>query len=149
MRMDNIDRSILRIIQTTFPFDRRPYKKIAEDTGISEEEALGRIERLKSSGIIRRIGAIINPRRIGWVSTLCAADVKPGMIETYASVVNAFPEVTHNYVRVGSPNCWFTIIAPDEKRCKDIIHEISSMLGIELIDLPARRVFKIDVQFRL
>lgn len=70
-------------------------------------------------------------------------------IEEYAQVVNAFEEVTHNYVRLGVPNCWFTIIAPDKARADEIMGLIRSALDLPVLELPATRVFKIGVRFSL
>ncbi len=149
MKMDNIDKKILNIINKEFPVEERPYKNIAHTIGITEEEIINRVSVLKQKGIIRRIGGVLDPKAIGWHSTLCAADIAPERIEEFASVVNSYTEVTHNYVRSGCPNCWFTIIAPSRKRCVEIISHIKSKLGIELIEMPARRIFKIDVGFDL
>ncbi len=147
--MDKVDRKILTFISKAFPVERRPYRKIADSVGIGEYEAFKRVKRLRLEGIIRRIGATINPRKIGWVSTLCGVQIPEDMIDRYASVVNSFPEVTHNYVRSGTPNCWFTVISRDRRRCNEIISEISKRLGVKILDLPASRVFKTDVHFRL
>ena len=145
--MDSTDKKILSLVSTSLELDERPFKKIAEAAGISEQETLERVANLRRRGIIRRIGAVIDPRRIGWHSTLCAASVPEEKIPVFASLVNAYEEVTHHYVRSGSPNCWFTIIAPGEDQCRKIISEIQRDLGIDIMDLPATRVFKIRVAF--
>ncbi|HHO76134.1 MAG TPA: Lrp/AsnC family transcriptional regulator [Deltaproteobacteria bacterium] len=145
--MDETDKKILSLVSRSLTLDQQPYNYIAEAVGISEEETVKRIEILRMSGIIRRIGAVINPRSIGWHSTLCAACVSEERLSDYASVVNSYDEVTHNYIRSGSPNCWFTLIAPGRDRCLEIISEIQEKLGIEILDLPANKVFKIRVGF--
>ena len=147
--MDNVDRKILTLISKAFPVERNPYRKIADAIGINEDEAFERVKKLRLSGMIRRIGATINPRKIGWVSTLCGVHIPEDKIDRYASIVNGFPEVTHNYVRSGIPNCWFTIIARNKQRCDEIIEEVSKRLDARVLDLPASRVFKTDVHFRL
>jgi DNA-binding Lrp family transcriptional regulator len=145
--MDRIDREILTLISESFPLEARPFRSIAEKTGITEDEAVQRVRRLKETGMIRRIGAVISPRSLGWYSTLCAAEVPPERIDEFASLVNAYEPVTHNYVRSGHPNCWFTLITPDKAKADGIIREIGQRLGIDILDLPARRVFKINVSF--
>ncbi|MGC9325506.1 MAG: AsnC family transcriptional regulator [Desulfomonilia bacterium] len=147
--MDDIDKKILNIMNRAFPLQQRPYLHISRDLGISEDEVILRVDALKEAGIIRRIGATIDPKRIGWYSTLCAVDVPDDMMEAYVRIVNAYPEVTHNYLRQGSPNCWFTLIAPDAERAADIIAEISGSLRLDILNLPARKVFKISVSFEL
>jgi DNA-binding Lrp family transcriptional regulator len=115
--------------------------------GMSEAEVLDRLKKLKTSGIIRRIGAVIDPKSIGLQSTLCAADVPMNRLEEFAAAVGAYDEVTHHYLREGHPNCWFTIIAPSMERLHQNISEIEQKLGIEIQSLPARNVFKIRVAF--
>jgi len=147
--MDRTDKAILNLINRSFPLEERPYKIIAERIGTAEHDVINRVEKMRKSGIIRRTGATIEKNRIGWYSTLCALDVPPDRIDEYTGVVNTYPEVTHNYIRSGHPNCWFTLITPNRSRCRQIIKDIHASLGIEILDLPANRIFKIAVGFQL
>ena len=147
--MDTIDRKILSIINNTLPIAERPFKVVAQSLGISEEETIDRIKKLKAQRIIRRIGAVINPRGMGWQSTLCAVDVPMERLDEFAALVGRYEEVTHNYLRDGQPNCWFTLIAPSKERLSEIIREIEQTLDIKILDLPANKVFKIRVALDL
>jgi DNA-binding Lrp family transcriptional regulator len=147
--MDKTDKAILNIINQAFPIKQDPYNGLCSQLGISEDEVMERIKKMRSSGIIRRIGATINPKALGWYSTLCAVDIASEEIDAFALVVNAYPEVTHNYVRSGHPNCWFTLIGQSKERCEEIIDEIRTKTKKDILDLPARRVFKIKVGFKL
>lgn len=147
--MDRLDKAILTRLSTALPLVAGPYAPLAAELGIPEAEVLSRVQALKSSGLIRRIGATIDPRGLAWYSTLCAVTVPEDKLEEYARVVNAFDEVTHNYVRFGVPNCWFTIIAPHKERAVEIIELINSALALPVLELPATRVFKIGVRFNL
>ncbi|MBP9561624.1 MAG: Lrp/AsnC family transcriptional regulator, partial [Syntrophorhabdaceae bacterium] len=69
--MDDVDRSILNIIQEAFPVERRPFRVIGEMLGLDEETVLERIRVLKKKGIIRRIGPILERKRLGYESVLC------------------------------------------------------------------------------
>ncbi len=145
--MDKTDKQILGIINKGIGITGRPWSAVAEDIGISEDEVVHRIARLRDEGIIRRIGAVIDTKTIGWTSTLCAADVPDHLLEEYSAVVGGYEEVTHNYLREGRPNCWFTVIAPDRDRLLGVLAEIEQRLGIRLQSFPARKVFKIRVRF--
>ncbi|MEN6474454.1 MAG: AsnC family transcriptional regulator [Syntrophaceae bacterium] len=147
--MDKHDKAILTRVSAAFPLVPRPYALLAGELGLSEDEVIARVRALKGGGTIRRIGATIDPRAVAWYSTLCAVNVPESRIEEYAQVVNAFEEVTHNYVRSGVPNCWFTIIAPDKARADEIMGLIRSALDLPVLELPATRVFKIGVRFSL
>lgn len=148
--LDDIDRAILNQIQSAFPIVPRPYAATAEKLGLSEAEVLTRVQRLVDLGIIRRIGANFNSRLLGYTSTLCAAAVPPAQIETFNAVVNQYAGVTHNYLRRHRLNIWFTLIAPSAARLEEIIQEIKIKSGIrEIYSFPARRIFKIQVDFAL
>jgi len=147
--MDDTDNKILDLINKSFPVHERPYGIIAEKIGISVDEVIKRIKDMKEAGIIRRIGATINTRGIGWYSTLCAIDLPEDRLDDYTAIVNAYPGITHNYIRSGKPNCWFTLIARDESRALKIMDEIRSSLGVDILNLPARRIFKIKVGFNI
>ncbi len=146
--LDDTDKAILNRIQSDFPITSRPYLAVANELGITEDEVLERISRLKKEGIIRRIGGNFVPDKLGYVSTLCAAKVSEEKIEQFADVVNRYPGVTHNYRRDNSFNIWFTFIAPSMQEIEQNLKEISEQTGIsEILNLPATRVFKIRAQF--
>ena len=148
MPLDDIDRMILNRIQSKFPITRRPYKKIGQDLGLTEDEVIERVSRLKEQNIIRRIGGNFVPEKVGFVSTLCAAKVPKDRIDQFAEIVNRYPGVTHNYQRENAYNIWFTFIAPSMAEIEENLRQISRETGIkEILNLPATRVFKIKAKF--
>ncbi|OEU76831.1 MAG: transcriptional regulator [Desulfuromonadales bacterium C00003093] len=148
--MDGIDREILNRIQSDFPMTPRPYLSIADDLGLSENDVLKRVVRLKNERIIRRIGGNFVPNKLGFVSTLCAARVPEDKIEEFAGEVNCYSGVTHNYRRDNEFNIWFTFIAPSMEEIEENLEKISQKTGItDIINLPATDVFKIKAQFDL
>ncbi len=71
-------------------------------------------------------------------------------INGVAAVVNAYPEVSHNYLRDHEYNMWFTVLAPSAEAVQQIINEIKTRAGIDhILSLPAERVFKIKVRFKV
>jgi len=148
--LDDTDRKILNRIQSDFPITPRPYLSIAEQLGLSEQEVISRLTRLKAHAIIRRIGGNFYPEKLGFVSTLCAAKVPEDKIDLFADVVNRYPGVTHNYERDSVFNIWFTFIAPSREDIAEKLEEISRETGgTEILNLPATDVFKIRAQFDL
>lgn len=146
--MDSRDRELLNEIQSDFPVERHPYRVIGQRVGMSEQEILSRIANLKREGIIRRFGASINSRRVGFVSTLLTAKVPPDKFDQFVETVNACPGVTHNYERNHDYNVWFTLIAPSEEEKQQTIRQLEESTGIEILELPAKRIFKIKVDFK-
>jgi DNA-binding Lrp family transcriptional regulator len=147
--MDELDRRLLELVNLGLPLVAQPFAQIGDQLGLSEAETLKRLECLKQSGYIRRIGATVVPASLGWYSTLCACEIDEAHLEDYAATVNAVDEVTHNYLREGSPNCWFTVIAPEKALADKIIAELEDKLGVSIGRYPARRVFKISARFKL
>ena len=148
--MDERDKALLNRIQADFPISPRPFADLGRELGMDEDQVLDRIRRLKREGIIRRIGGNFVPRKVGFVSTLCAARVPAHRVEDFTAAVNRYPGVTHNYVREGRFNVWFTFIAPSYAVIDANLSRIAAATGIDdIINLPATRVFKIKAHFDL
>lgn len=146
--MDEKDRALLNEIQSNFPVDPRPYQALGARLGIGEDEVLERISNLRKAGIIRRIGASINSRKIGFVSTLLAARAPEDKFQRFVEMVNQVDGVTHNYLRKHEYNVWFTLISPSEAEKRRVLDELMERTGIEILELPARKIFKIRVDFK-
>ncbi len=121
---------------------------LGERLGISEDEVLARIAKLRQDGIIRRIGASINSRGLGFVSTLVCAKAPVESLEDFVTIINSYPGVTHNYLRKHDYNVWFTLIAESEAVKQQIIRDMSEKTGVELFEFPAKKIFKIRVDFK-
>ncbi len=141
------DKQILDIIQTGFPLEPRPYAAIGQKVGLTEAETLSRVRMLKQKGVIRRIGANFQSKKLGWHSTLCAACVPEEKISEFVDEVNSHPGVTHNYLRKHRQNVWFTYIGPSEDSVRESLQKITAKTGIAILNLPARKMFKIKVDF--
>ena len=147
--LDEVDRRLLDIIQTDFPLEARPYAVLGQRLGIGEEEALERVRNLRRKGIIRRLGANFQSHSLGFVSTLCAAKVPEEQLAAFIDLVNAEPGVTHNYLREHSYNIWFTLISPSREAEAKTLAALSEKSGVKILNLPATRLFKISVDFRM
>jgi len=150
--MDSMDKALLASLQDDFPLAANPYDIIADRLDISLEELWERLDRLIDIGIIRRLGASINSHKFGFKSTLAAISVEPDVVAHAAMIMERFPEITHCYVRKNRFNIWFTVIAIDEERIKDILEIIKSELSIDegkVLNLPIKRMFKLDARFNV
>ncbi len=148
--LDELDKRILSVIQTDFPVAARPFDVLAERLSVPAEQALERTARLVATGVIRRLGAVFDSRRLGYASTLVAARIPPERLAEVAEIVNRLPGVTHNYRREHAYNLWFTLTAPSAGRVDAIIAELRQQTGIaDFHSLPAETVYKIRVDFQL
>jgi DNA-binding Lrp family transcriptional regulator len=149
--MDELDKAILNRIQTRFPLTSRPFESIAQELGTTEDEVLTTgVQAQEETSIIRRIGGNFVPGKVGFVSTLCTAQVPEEKVDLFARTVNAFSGVTHNYLRENTFNVWFTFIAPSMDVIRDNLARIAEKTGVKrILNLPATHVFKIKAKFDL
>ncbi|NLJ72110.1 MAG: Lrp/AsnC family transcriptional regulator [Syntrophomonadaceae bacterium] len=147
--MDDLDKRILDILQQEYPLSINPYNDIAIEVGITELEVINRIRKLKENGIIRRIGAVIDAKSMGFHSTLCASIVKNDRIEEVAKIINARTEVTHNYIRNHKYNLWFTLTASSPEKINGIIAQLEDLAQIKVYSMPAKRLYKIRVALEM
>jgi DNA-binding Lrp family transcriptional regulator len=148
--MDDLDRRILEAAQRGLPVDPAPYARLAEAVGSDETTVFARITALLDAGTIRRLAAGFDSRRLGHAATLVALRLPSDRVAEVAALVNRYPEVTHNYERADSWNLWFTIIARDAARLREILDQLRREAALDpadVMDLPVERLFKIDVQF--
>lgn len=147
--LDALDKRLLDIIQTAFPLTPRPYAELGRLLDISEDEAFQRVRSLRHRKIIRRLGANFQSAKLGFVSTLCAAKVPDERMEAFVDAVNACPGVTHNYLREHAYNIWFTCIGPSREEVQATLDDITARTGVPILNLPATKMFKIRVDFRM
>lgn len=147
--LTGLDRQILNILQKEFPLSEKPYEEIALRLNISEKEVLLRIKELKDNGVIRRIGAVMESKQLGFHSTLCALRVPENQIDKAALVINNEKGVTHNYVRDDYYNLWFTLTVPSVESAAKIIKNLEEKLHTDIKSMPAVKVYKIKVLFEM
>ncbi|MCB2188902.1 MAG: AsnC family transcriptional regulator [Deltaproteobacteria bacterium] len=146
--LDDIDRAILRAVQSRLPLDERPYLVLGRKLGLPEDTVLERLARLKKIGVIRRIGGNFNSSLLGFASTLCGAKVPDDKIEMFVDLVNSYHGVTHNYRRGHHYNIWFTFIAETMAEIDEHLADIAEKTGVaEICSMPAIELFKIKVDF--
>ncbi len=148
LELDDTDRQLINLIQLDFPLDLCPFRTLGDQIGISEQEVIDHLKWLTDIGVIRRIGPILNTKGIGGSSTLIAVRVPEDAIDRVASEINGFDEVSHNYLRPGAYNIWFTVSASSKERLHEMVSKIEAF-GYPFLELPVTRLFKIGVKFEV
>ena len=145
---DLLDRQILNLIQSRFPLDPRPYAKIAEEVGSTEDVVMERIARLEKANVVRQISAIFDTRRLGYKTTLVAFRLPEETLDAAAQRINLHPGVSHNYERNGYFNLWFTIAVPPHEEIETAVKTMAEETGaLSARLMPTIRFFKIGVNF--
>jgi DNA-binding Lrp family transcriptional regulator len=148
MNIDNTDKKLLNLLQKDFPLVKNPFSVLANEISITEQELLQRIENLKTRGLIREIGPVLDSRKLGYQSTLVAMRIQEKSLEKVAQIINKHPGVSHNYARDHYFNFWFTLAIPNNTNMQDEIQKLSSLVKSEAtLNLPALQVFKLRAYF--
>ncbi|MCP4366088.1 MAG: Lrp/AsnC family transcriptional regulator [Planctomycetes bacterium] len=154
MELDNVDKKILQEIQSVFPITPRPFQALADQLSLEESDVRRRIKALIENKIIRRLGPIIDTAAMGNTGGLMAMNVPEEQIEGVADVINAYSNVSHNYLRKGRNrhipyNIWFTMSAPNKEALGKNLKEIEDKTGLVVRNLPTTKKFKIGVKFKI
>lgn len=148
--LTEFDKRLLNAIQKEIPLATRPFAIIAERLESDEEYVLERLQWLKSQGFVRRMGPFFDSTRLGYTGTLVAVEVESDLLSEVAERINLYPGVTHNYEREGQYNLWFALLSPNKGTLDKILQEVALLPGVKrLVNLPATRKFKVNVQFTL
>jgi len=144
--LDDVDAALIDGYQSDFPIRERPFAVVGEELGVSEAEALARVERLREAGVSRRFGAVLNPPVIG-SSALAAVEAPEERFDEIAKVVNGYRQVNHNYRREHDWNMWFVVTAGSRETRNAILDEIEERTGCGVLRLPMLTDFYIDLEF--
>jgi siroheme decarboxylase len=132
---DAVDRAIVMATQTGLPLCARPFQAIGAELGLAEGEVMARMQRMRDSGVIRRIAAVPNHYAIGYrANGMSVWDVDDGRIAALGARIAAFGFVSHCYHRPRHPPLWpYNLFAMVHGRDRDEVAEkigqIADMLG--------------------
>lgn len=150
--LSDLDRSLLNLMQGSFPLEQRPYAAIARQAGIGEQQVLADVQRLLDDRIIRQITPIYDTRALGYESMLVAAKVDPEHPWGPAKIINSHPGVSHNYLRNHEFNMWFTIAVEEDsglglQGTLDVLQRETRAQSIRR--LPTLKLFKIRMDLEM
>lgn len=139
--LDDTDRAILNRMQDDLPLTERPYAQVAEQLGITEDNLLARLARMKDERVITRFGPFFDAAAMGGAFCLCAMAVPPEDFETVLTKVNAHPEVAHNYERTHRLNMWFVLATETPEGIGACADAIERETGVQVLRFPKLQEF--------
>ena len=151
--LGTVDRAVLNAFQGGFPVVERPFEPAAaaladHGVGIDADELLTRVQDLDDAGVLTRFGALINAEAIGGTATLVATHAPEDSYDEHAEMINAHPEVAHNYEREHPHlNMWFVLSVAEDGRVEEVLAEIEAETGEETYNLPKQQEFHVGAKF--
>jgi DNA-binding Lrp family transcriptional regulator len=144
--MDELDRAIVNGLQGGFPLCPRPYAVAAKRFGLEEQDLLKRIEKLLADGTLTRFGPMFDAERLGGAFSLCAMSVPPADFERAVALVNAHPEVAHNYERDHCYNMWFVLATGSPADIDAVVSAIEAETGYPVVNLPRESEYFVELK---
>ena len=150
--LDEVDRRLMNLLQSSFPLAPEPYELIAGEAELAVDVVMDRTRRLLDERIIREITPIFDTRALGYSSMLVAAEVDSEHPQRAARIINEHPGVSHNYLRTHRFNLWFTIATPPDSDLglDGTLAVLQRLTGAESIrKLPTLKLFKINMNLEM
>lgn len=144
--LDEIDRRIINGLQGGFPICDSPYAVAAARLGLGEKELVDRLDRLCEEGWLSRFGPLYNADRLGGAAVLAAMGVPEERFAAVTEIVNAHPEVAHNYARNHALNMWFVISTEDPRRVEGVVAAIEAESGLKVFLMPKIEEFFVSLR---
>lgn len=146
--LSEADRRIVNALQGGFPVVDRPFAAVAPGLGMDEDELIGRLTRLREDGVLSRFGPLYDAAALGGAFTLCAMEVPEARFAEVADIVNAQPEVAHNYRRRHRFNMWFVLGTEAPERIDEVIALIEARTGLPVLSLPKLEEFFLELKLQ-
>ncbi len=98
--IDEVDRRIIRATQAGLPLTRHPYHLIAAELGLEPKDVMRRLQRMLTSGVIRRIGVVPNHYALGYrANAMTVWDVPDDRAQQLGRRIGELEFVSHSYRR--------------------------------------------------
>jgi len=143
---DDIDRRIINALQGGFPLCDEPYRAVADSLGLDATELIARIERMLQERVLTRFGPMYQIERMGGSFVLAALAVPEPEFDRIAEIVNALPEVAHNYRREHRLNMWFVLATETREGVARAIARIEAETGLPVFAFPKEREYFVEMK---
>jgi len=144
--LSNSDRRIVNALQGGFPLVDRPFAEVAARLGLDEDALIAAVTRLREDGVLTRFGPMFDAVALGGAFTLCAMKVPEDRYERVAELVNALPEVAHNYRREHEHNMWFVLATERPGEIAAAIARIEAATGLAVLNLPKLEEYFLELK---
>jgi DNA-binding Lrp family transcriptional regulator len=144
-----LQRALINRYQGGFPLCSRPFAVVAKTLECSEGEAIEAVAELLRNGLLTRFGPLFDAARLGGAVTLAALRVPPNRFASVAQLVNALPQVAHNYRREHELNMWFVVASDRADEVARTLSRIEVMTGLHVYDFPKEREYHVGLWLQL
>lgn len=149
MKFTLLEREFINQFQGNFPLQSRPFLIISKRLDCTENKLIDITERLIAKKIITRFGPLYDAVKLGGGLTLAALCVPEHRYREVTEIVNACPEVAHNYRREHKLNMWFVLATEKPEQINTMLHSIEYMTRLPVFDFPKQHEFYVGLWLHL
>ena len=147
--IDLLDARLIDRLQMALPLTERPFADVGAELGVSETQVIERLDRLLRTGVLTRLGPLFQIERAGGMFILAALAVPEARYAEVTELVNALPEVAHNYRREHALNMWFVVAAETPEAAWAACDTIAARTGLRVHAFPKEREFFVSLYLPL
>ena len=140
------DARLLERLHGDLPLTERPFADVAAEFGWTEDDVIGRLSALLESGMLTRFGPLFQIEEMGGAFVLAALAVPEARYEEVTALVNALPQVAHNYRREHQLNMWFVLATESKAGIAEAIAQIEHDTGLPVYAFPKEREFFVEMK---
>lgn len=126
--------AFINAFQEDFPMDLHPYQRIAESSGLSEDELMSMAKQWIESGLVRRCAGILHHRKAGFVANAMVVwQIPEERLKEVAPKLASYMQVSHCYQRPIYPdfkfNVYTMIHGKTAKDCEMVVSDMETKVG--------------------
>ena len=145
---DAIERKLIAALQPGLELVPRPFVRLGERAGMSENEILGRIAGWLDQGLIKRFGVVVRHHELGYrANAMVVFDLPGADVDRIGLQLAAEPGVTLCYRRTRSLpewpyNLYCMVHGRSREEARPVIERLAAMAGAPATVLFSTRRFK-------
>jgi DNA-binding Lrp family transcriptional regulator len=130
--LDDQQKQLVQALQDGVEIEAEPFASVAERVGRPVEEVLAQIRAWTATGLVRRFGAVVAHRRVGYRANGMAVFRLPtDRVDKAGRALAERPEITHCYRRPPLPDFPYTLYAMIHGRTEDEVLSLAERLAEE------------------
>ena len=131
-RFSEEQRSLVRLLQENLPVEAEPFAAAAKALGWPGEGVVAQVAEWLQQGVIRRFGAVVRHRRLGFVANgMAVFRVPPERVDAVGAALAQHSEVSHCYRRPCVPGWDFNLFAMVHGRSEDEVRQFVARVAAE------------------
>ncbi len=123
------DKEFIRELQKDLEIVDKPFSKVAQNLGMTEEQIFDKLRSYEEIGVMRRFAAILRHRDVGFVANgMIVWKVPEERITDVGRKLGAFPQVSHCYQRPVYPDWPYNVFSMIHCKSEDEAQEMAKTI---------------------